>query len=249
MFGKDNEYKRVSNKEPNINQRTLKLLLIVSIILIGLLVFFGVHYILNNKTFSFKEDNSKNLVYTRYKSTSSDQKIPYLNTNNKDLQLINDDIESFVKKYLNDSNTKIVYEYDNSGIILSLLVGIFDSKNYSVKFRSYNIDLDDEVLLSDKYLLSYYDIQYKDIKENIKNKLTEYYNKEIGEYFETTEVSYDTYLKMRDIDNIDTNEYALYIKEGNLTAFVPINPYSIYGEESFFTNDKFNFYLKKAPAE
>ena len=249
MFGNDDEYKSVSNKEPNINQRTLKLLLIVSITLIGLLVFFGVYYILNNKAISFKEDNSKNIVYTRYKSTSSDQKIPYLNTKNKELKKVNDNIESFVKKYLNDPNTKIIYEYDNSGIILSLLVGIFDSKNFNVKFRSYNIDLEDEVLLSDKYLLTYYNIDYETIKDSIKNKLTEYYNKEIGDYFETREVSYDTYLEMRNIDNIDNNEYALYIKEGNLTTYVPINPYSIYGEDDFFTNDKFSFYLKDAPIE
>lgn len=249
MFGNDNEYKSVSSKEPNIDKKTLKLLLIVSIVCIGLLVFFGVYYITNNKAISFKEDNSKNIVYTRYKSTSSDQKIPYLNTNNKELNKVNDNIESFVKKYLNNPNTKIIYEYDNSGIILSLLVGIFDSKNFIVKFRTYNIDLEDEVLLSDKYLLTYYGIDYKTIKDSVKNKLIEYYNKEIGEYFETREVSYDTYLEMRNIDNIETNEYALYIKEGNLTAYVPINPYSIYGEDDFFTNDKFNFYLKDAPTE
>ena len=92
-------------------------------------------------------------------------------------------------------------------------------------------------------------IDYNTIKESVKNKLTEYYNKELGEYFETREVSNDTYLEMRNIDNISNKDYALYIKEGNLTAYVPINPYSIYGEDDFFTNDKFNFYLKDAPVE
>ncbi|MBQ6539270.1 MAG: hypothetical protein IJL76_03220 [Bacilli bacterium] len=253
-FNLDNHYEEVSSNKKNNNYKkidnsTLRLIAIVSIAFIGLLVFLGIDKIMNNKSITFRQDNSKDIVYTLYESKKADQKIPYFNTSNKDLQLINDNISKYVKPYLNNSKVKISYDYNLSGIILSLVVKIYNEENYSVKFRSYNINLDEESLLSDEYLLNYYSIDSSEIKQKVKTKLNDYYLDEAGKYFELQEVDFDRYLEMRLFNSIDTKDYAYYVKNGKLTAYVPFNPYSIYGEEEYFTEDRFNITLSKAPEE
>ncbi len=253
-FNLDNQYKEVSssknkNNYKKIDNSTLRLIAIVTVAFIGLLVFLGIDKIVNNKRLTFKQDNSKEIVYTLYESKKADQKIPYFNTKNKDLQLINDNISKYVKPYLNNPKVKINYDYNVSGIILSLVVKIYDEENYRVKFRSYNINVDEESLLSDEYLINYYSLDSSEIKEKVKTKLNDYYLDEAGKYFELREISFDTYLKMRLFDTIDTKDYAYYIKNGKLTAYVPFTPYSIFGEEDYFTEDHFNITLGKAPEE
>ncbi len=249
-FNLDNQYEEVTTKtNTRLDNSTIKLLIVISILVIGLLVFLGIDSLINNKRITFKEDNSKDLVYTLYESKSSDQKVPYFNTKNKDLQLINDNISKYVKPYLNNSNVKIDYEYTINGIMMSLIIKINDAENYIVKFRSYNVNLDEETLLSDEYLLNYYSIDSTQIKNIVKSNLYKYYKEEANKYFSVQEVDFDRYLRMRLFDSIDTKDYSYYINDGKLAAYVPFNPYSIYGEEEYFQDDHFSIDLSNPPAE
>ncbi len=251
-FNLDNQYKEVSTNTENtkqIDNKTLRLMAGVTILFIGLLVFLGIDNLLNNKRLTFKDDNSKPIVYTYFRSKKANQEIPYFNVRNKDLSQINDNISKYVKPYLNNDKVKISYEYNTSGIILSLVVKINDEENYKVKFRSYNVNIDEEKLLSDEYLINYYSLDSSQIKQKVKAQLKTYFDEEVGNYFSYEEVKFDNYLSMRLIDSIDTTDYAYYIKNGKLTAFVPFNPFSIYGEEEYFQEKHFNFVLEEAPAE
>lgn len=249
-FNLDNHYETVSQKKKNykkIDKSTLRLIAFISILFIGLLVFLGIDNIFNNKRITFKEDNSKEIVYTLYEKNNKE--IPYFNVKNKDLQLINKNITDYVKPYLNKSKVKINYDYNVNGILLSLIIKIYDEEAYQVKFRSYNVNLDEEALLSDEYLLNYYSLDSNQIKQKVKTKFHSYYQEEMNDYFSVNEVTFDTYLSMRLFDSIDTKDYAYYVKAGQLIAYVPFNPFSIYGEEEYFTEEKFIFALADAPNE
>ncbi len=251
-FNLDDQYKEVTTNKENtrpIDKKTLRLMAGVTIIFIGLLVFLGIDYLLNDKRLTFRDDNSKPLVYTYYKSEKANQEIPYFNVKNKDLNQINKNITDYVKPYLNKEKVKISYDYDTSGIVLSLVVKIYDEENYKVKFRSYNVNIEEEKLLSDEYLINYYSLDSSQIKQKVKSQLKTYYDEEVGNYFSYDEIKFDNYLSMRLIDSIDTTDYAYYIKNGKLTAYVPFNPFSIYGEDRYFKDKHFNFVLEEAPAE
>ncbi len=104
-------------------------------------------------------------------------------------------------------------------------------------------------MIGDDYLINYYSLDSSEIKQKVKAKLYEYYKEELSNYFEYQEVNFDNYLEMRLFNSIDTKNYAYYIRDGKLTAYVPFNPYSIYGEEKYFTDDKFIITLADAPIE
>lgn len=250
MFDKFDFYKYKQNDNfKNIDDKTIKFLIVLTILFIGIITFYGINKLINNKHITFKEDNSKNIVYTKYQSTKAPQYIPYLNTKNKDLQKINDNIYSYTKQYIDNPKVKIKYSYDINGILLSLVVKIFDEENYIVNFRSYNINMEEESLLDDKYLINYYSLDESEINKKVRHQLYKYYQEELGKYIVEQEVDFDRYLGLRTMEEISIKDYAFYIKDGYLVAFVPFNPYTIYGEQKYFTENSFMFKLKKAPAE
>ena len=51
------------------------------------------------------------------------------------------------------------------------------------------------------------------------------------------------------MEQLSMKDYAFYIKDGYLVAYVPFNPYTIYGEEKYFNENSFMIKLKKAPSE
>ncbi len=250
MFDKFNyDILRKNDNYKKIDDKTIRFLTVLTIIFIGLITFYGINKLVNNKHITFKEDNSKNVVYTKYQSNKAHQYIPYLNTKNKDLQKINDNIYSYTKEYIDNPKVKIKYNYDLNGIILSLVIKIFDEENYIVKFRSYNINIEEESLLDDKYLINYYSLDESEINKKVRQQLYKYYQDELGKFLVEQEVDFDRYLRLRTMEEISINDYAFYIKEGYLVAYVPFNPYTIYNEQKYFTEKSFMFKLKKAPAE
>ena len=169
-FNLDNHYEEVSSNKKNNNYKkidnsTLRLIAIVSIAFIGLLVFLGIDKIMNNKSITFRQDNSKDIVYTLYESKKADQKIPYFNTSNKDLQLINDNISKYkgkvsnvvlgcthyplIKSEIRDVLGNVTF-YDGSNGIARRLRNIIEENNFigrgkNISFIDSSNNLDKEI--------------------------------------------------------------------------------------------------------
>ena len=105
---------------------------------------------------------------------------------------------------LNDKSI-INYEYDINGIILSLVVKVINNETtYAPEpyFRTYNINLEKEEVISDEALLQFYGVTKRTVETKIKRGFQGYYSDLVKEkYYAAAECSYDCFLKYRGIKN------------------------------------------------
>ena len=220
------------------------LLLIVLIIVLS-------YFIRQNRNYkSIKLDKNNYLVYTQ-KSKSKGMysiDIPYLNMKGESAKLVNEDITAFLSDYIDNEKCIISYQYDISGVILSLVVKVVDYDEVfapKAHFKSYNINLDTLELIDDVSLLSLFGTDEATVESILDEDFHSYYNDILEEeYYNEKECNYECFLKYREIDNY-LDEITYYVKEGNLMAYRPFVFYSVFGEEKFFTEDSFNFLLVK----
>ena len=186
-------------------------------------------FYLYNKTGSYddlKIDKSKKLVYTISEEESGDfnQYKPYLNIKGELGKTINYDITEFFN-YFDEKHISITYENDLNGKILSIILKVEDhgdTENTAVLYyRSYNINLSTQEILSNDKIFNYYDITSTDVENKLNDAIQKYYNKLVEEdYILEDECDYNCFLNTEDIkEGIDDAEF--YIKDGKLYAYKP----------------------------
>lgn len=207
----------------------------LTIILLILLIGYGIYVIQNNNK-NVIIDSSKDLVFTVYKSTSYKQEVPNINIKKLNNN-INNEINKLVEPYLEKENVSIEYKYNINGNILSLIIIISETKDESAPnlyFKTYNINLKKLKVLSDKEILNLFDTNKSKITKGINEIFTNYYNEEL-KYNIIPNMTYQEYLKMRKLDNINDKLY-FYISNNNLEVFVQYNIFSEV-EKSFYLED------------
>lgn len=214
------------------------IIILVSVFLIVTLIVYGIIKANNRNYNNLKIDKTKYIVYTKESNEASYyvQDIPYINIKGKSIEIINNDINTYLDNFKKD-NIDIYYEYNINGKILSLILIVKDhSKIESATltyFRSYNINIDTLELLSNKVVLNYFNLTEQDVSVKIENDLKEYYSNLVSNsIIKEKECNYDCFLGNRDIKSnnyIDGVEY--FIRNGQLIAFKPIVFIPFYDEE------------------
>lgn len=214
----------------------------LTIILLILLIGYGIYVIQNNNK-NVIIDSSKDIVFTIYKSTSYKQEVPNINIKKLNNN-INNEINKLVEPYLEKENVSIEYKYNINGNILSLIIIISETKDESAPnlyFKTYNINLKKLKVLSDKEVLNLFDTNKSKITKGINEIFTNYYNEEL-KYNIIPNMTYQEYLKMRKLDNINDKLY-FYISNNNLEVFVQYNIFSEIEKSFYLENVGYSFYL------
>ena len=147
------------------NKLNQSLLIAITVFLIVLIIITGITKNNNKNYNNIKINKNEYLVYDKYKSEKDNYSkiIPMVNINSKSVDAINKDINLFITDFINIEKCLITYEYDLSGIILSLVVKVIDYENEEggpkAYFRTYNINLDNQTALTKETLLAFYGIE------------------------------------------------------------------------------------------
>ena len=250
----DVERKPAPNKKKikrgmRLSDDTKKTIVIVGAIFIVVFMLSFIYISKQNENYkNTKEDKSKYIVYTKYQGGSGDysQYIPYINIKSDVISLVNEDVDLFMEDFKGAEKTAISYEYDISGIILSVVLKAIDyNTEYAPKayFRSYNINLNTLEVIDDTALLNFFGVTEETVNNKIENKFKTYYQELVNEsYYAADECDYNCFLRFREVDNyLDNVTY--YVENGNLIAYKPYVFHSVYGEEEYFKNKSFKFLI------
>lgn len=240
--------RKVPSKK-NVNRENLKILVIV--ITVFIVVFLLFYMFIRGKNDNYNEiKNNKDdyLVYTKWskKNTSYQQLVPYVNLEGTAIESVNEDIDLFLKDFIDQRRCTIIYEYDISGIIFSLVIKVVDYEvEYApeVYFRTYNVNLETNEVISNEALMEFFGADEVLVESKIESQFMYYYNDLVSEgYFHQEECPYNTFLKFRGVTNyLDNVNY--FVKDGDLVVYKPFVYTSIYDEEDYFEEDDFIFLI------
>ena len=220
---------------------------------VGLIIFIILFSYFKNNSSNFndlREDNTKPFVYTISTKKNGIYRIerPYVNIGDSFGKSINEDIDSYISDYIEKDKLILSYEYNINGKVLSLVIKTvdYDVKNVpEVYFKTYNINLEEEKLLSDEELLSIYNLTNADVENIIENKFNKWYKDVVEKgYINEEECDYECFLNYREVDDYLDN-VVYYIEQGKLVAYKPFVFYSIFGEEKYFKESDFMFILSE----
>ena len=232
------------------NDKKIPIVIGVAVALIVFIVVFSSYKPTGFDYNSLKEDNTKGFVYT-INSRREDLfrvEVPYVNLGNALGKSVNEDIDSYVEDFIDKEKLTLSYDYNINGKVLSLVIKTinYDAKSIpEIYFKTYNINLEDMVLLGDEDLLGIYGMNSEKAEAVIESKF-EYWYKDVQEkgYINEEECDYECFLKYRDVDGyLDNAVY--YIDKGKLIAFKPFVFYSVFGEENYFKEKDFEFILSE----
>ena len=199
----------------------------IAIVVIFIIVMIS-YFLFDRNTNNFnnlKEDQSKDLVYTESETQYGYyyQYKPYVNIKGELGYVINNDIETYMSNF-HSSNIGVTYDADLSGKVLSIILKVEDYSFVEgaaiLYFRSYNINLDTEEILSNEALFSYFDLTTKDVEGILNYQIEQYYYLLSQEGKVDGRCDYDCFLESRDFTSgIDDVEF--YVKDGKLIAYKP----------------------------
>ena len=114
-----------------------------------------------------------------------------------------------------------------------------------IYFKSYNINLKTLELYSNDQLMNLFGINdYSDVESVIASTFENYYDDIVNKgYYHREECDYDCFLLYRGIEDY-LSDISYYVRDGNLIVFKPFQPYSIFGEEEYFTDKSFEIFIK-----
>lgn len=229
-----------------------KILIVVSlavILIVGIILY--VYFKNENSGFkNIKENEDKELVYTINSKKNKDFfiDVPYINIKGDYIKSVNEDINSYVEEFINEEMVRLTYEYEINGKVLSLVIKVANYNTDDVPeiyFKTYNVNLDTLVLLSDDYLLRIYNTNYESVKEIIEKRFQYFYKDLIEqEYFDEEECEYECFLENRGVEDY-MDDVSYYIEGGKLVAYKPFVFYSIIGEENYFKEEDLKFIIAK----
>lgn len=240
-------YSEDKKKIFNLSPATKKNIMItIAIIAIIALIIYGL-YNHNMKDYNYlKLDTNKDIVYTGYNRTYEKiiTKVPYINLNTSLAKSINNDIKEYiVDKFMSQDANVVSYKYSVSGNILSLLIMKIDNSTYyypEYSFITYNINLKTQKSISDAKVLALFGVTSTKINDTLAKTFEKYYADEVTkEYIPTSECDYNCFLGLRNITTNYLDNTSYYIANGKLYVYKPFNIYSVYGEESYFSQDNF----------
>ena len=134
-------------------------------------------------------ENAK-MVYTDKKG-----KMPIINLKGEEVKTINSEIMTKYYSVVYNEYDEFIYEYTTYKDILSVFIVVTyanDSEYGKIEYYTYNINVKENKVLTNKELYEYLNIDYNEVKEIIDSKHKDFYNKDelkeiidYGEYLET----------------------------------------------------------------
>ena len=245
--------KIIKKQNPNKKNKTEGIFQILLVLVIAIIIV--VTFVQKKSTENYNDiklEKGNFLVYTKYedKSTKYTKEVPYVNLKADVFKQVNSDILLFCNEYMQKDKSIITYEYDINGIILSLVIKVINNETtYAPEpyFRTYNINLETEEVISPESVLEFYGITKKQVEHKIQRKHEAYYSEIIKQgYYTASECSYDCYLRYRGITGY-LEHVSYYIRDGKLIAFKSFIAHSIFGEEEYFNDKSFEFEIANAP--
>ncbi len=231
----------VEKSRKEVDKSKIILLLVLSVFSIFIILFYQV-YRGSRENFNYiKEDKKEYLIYTRY--NQNNKEVPYINVASESVSAANNSILDYCNNFINNDEANVSYQYNLNGNYLSLVIRVIDNSSGIPKifFKTYNVDLKKKAIMSAVDLLNYFNVNEDIVYARVYNKFLDMYNEEVEQGFlEKDLCDFDCYVKLRGVDNISDN-LSYYIKNGKLIAFKPFTYVSIYREESYFTEESFEF--------
>ena len=153
-------------------------------------------------------------------------KIPYFNLNSQVYNDINKEIltDFFLRTCY--QNGEMTYEKNISDDILSLILTISyedaDDTSY-LEYKTYNINLDNNTLITNENLLNKYNITLSNINNILKSTFTKYYlyEKKNGNY--DSKFNFNDFLDEIGYQNLSYNDLNLYLENNTLYLYVTYN--------------------------
>lgn len=238
---------RVRNINDNNGKFRMQLLMIACVMVIIFSIFTYQQYQNDQNYNKYKQDTSKDLIYTKYEIKTNDYKkeMPYVNIRSIIVQKINKDIELFFNKYKDKETSVITYEYNVSDMILSIILKEKDMDEDTYKepnFRTYNINLDTMELIADEPLLDYFKITKKEIEEKVALSVQDKYLKLVkSSLINEQECNYECYLKQSNI-SFDPNSSKYYVKDSKLYVYKSYIDY-FEKKQTKFNDKEFKFLI------
>ena len=241
--------KKTMHSFPSFSRKKVLVWIVVVVFIVLLIGYYLYKNYYSNYNY-IKQDTSQYLVYTIDTSVNGQNmhsEIPFVNIDSEDANTVNQTIQNYADSFLENRNNLMVYDSQVNGEVLSLLLRMSDySSGYSfpdVTFHTYNFNLNTQSLMNDKLILSLFDVTEKKKKKKIEIQFRDFYEEEVYKgYLVEEECDYECFLEWRGVEDYMDSVY-YYIENGKLMAYRPFTIYSVYGEEEFFTEEDYAFYI------
>lgn len=245
---------------PKTDNSLIIMIVFISISIVSLIIFFtnqssnSIDKQTNKELISVK-DNSHDYIYTVLEEENETEEdtlneVPAINLDGEKYELINEEILEQYESVKSKIEYDYLYQYNVSGNILSLLITasyIPKEGNYPVtSFKSYNIDLENGSVLSNKKLLEKFDLTEKNLNSFISGKFNYHYRKLITDgYYTEEECSYECFLNNRGITVDYLAGISLYVDDSKLMVYKFYYKESDYSEEEYFENVPYGILVKE----
>ncbi len=197
----------------------------------------------------------KEVDYTHLKKDSDreyivlDATIPQFNLSSSGVSELNKKIEKDFLFY----RGQIGVTYDIKSYLSSSILSLVISFTYTeegntlyetTKYCTYNYDLENEVILSDKELLDLYGLTTKHVKKFLEQKFKNFYYHQLSKKQIDSSSSYSYFLQSKGIDNyMDNTSFA--VEKGSLVCYRPFYITPVNDDYKNFTTKDFRFVVVK----
>ena len=200
-------------------KKKLKIIALVAVILLIILIVLSLIF----KPDKSKEKfiNAKDYVIEKETAyTDKKGKMPIINLKGEEVKTINSEIMTKYYSVVYNDYDEFTYEYTTYKDILSVFIVVTyanDSEYGKIEYYTYNFNVKENKVLTNKELYEYLNIDYNEVKKIIDSKHKDFYNKdELKEI-----ISYDEYLET--INYKEENDKVV-IKDKTLYKYNTINP-------------------------
>ncbi len=222
-----------------------KKIIIISLLIVILSAGLLIYYIINRDyDYSKLLDNKQyDIIYD--KISTEKERVPAINIKNAVIDNINQEIDSFYEYYSLFSPDGFRYNYNVSGKILSIIITAYvvhpESTHYDIIYKSFNIDLKELKQLTDKEILSRFNITEEKMEYYLYNKFLNYYTDLVNNnYFTEEQCDFATFLESKNVEELlEDNHY--YINNNHLELYKYFNIFTDYQEENYFNEKSFHF--------
>ena len=200
-------------------KKKIKIIAIIAAVLLIILIVLSLIFKSNENEEKFI--NAKDYIMEKETAyTESKGKMPIINLKGEEVKKINSEIMNKYYSVVYNEYDEFNYEYTTYKDVLSLFIVVTyanDSEYGQIEYYTYNINVKENKVLTNKELYKYLNIDYNEIKEIIDLKHRDFYdNDELKDIIE-----YDEYLEK--INYKEEND-KLIIKDNALYKYNTINP-------------------------
>ena len=200
-------------------KKKIKIIALVAVILLIILIVLSLIFQPDKSKEKFI--NAKDYVIEKETAyTDKKGKMPIINLKGEEVKTINSEIMTKYYSVVYNEYDEFIYEYTTYKDILSVFIVVTyanDSEYGKIEYYTYNINVKENKVLTNKELYEYLNIDYNEVKEIIDSKHKDFYNKdELKEI-----IDYDEYLET--INYKEENDKVV-IKDKTLYKYNTINP-------------------------